>query len=281
MPKKLENIFNECVERMLRGESLESCLESYSDEAIELGSMLKTAFDITRKASPVQPRPEFKDLVQTRLEGAQLYARQRKWPKRTWVFAWRQGWVYALTAVLIILFAGVGTVAASSNALPDEPLYQVKLAAEQVRLVFTFSDVGRAKLHTQFAENRVQEIAVMAREGKTEQVTIVTEKLDNNLTEANHAIKRVRETEAKESMVTPSDVKTKRLEEFVEGSASENIAVLENTLENTPEQTQPALQQAINISRDRYEKIQLKIDTETDAKLVPVQPKQGEPSLRK
>jgi hypothetical protein len=281
MSKKLENVFNECVERMLRGESLRSCLESYPEEAVELESMLKTAFDIARKASPVQPHPEFKDLVQTRLEGAHLYARQRKQLKKTWIFVWKQGWVYALTIVLIILFAGVGTVAASSNALPDEPLYQVKLAAEQIRLVFTFTDAGRAKLYTQIAENRVQEIAAMAREGKTEQVNIVTQKLDNNLTEANHAIKRVRETEARESAATSSDRETERLKEFVEGSASESIAILENALENTPEQTQGALQQAIDVSRDHYGTMQLESDTETDTESMPVQPEQSDPSLRK
>lgn len=274
MAKKLENIFNECVERMLQGEGLESCLGSYPEEAVELEPMLRTAFDVRRRALPVQPHPEFENRTRVRLEGAQLYAKHQKQAKRTGVFAWQRGWAYALTAILVILFASASTAAASSNAMPDEPLYPVKLATEQVRLAFTFSDAGKAKLHTQFAENRVQEIAAMARQGKTEQVATAIEKLDSNLEKANCAIVKVEKVEAKQFITLPKDRESKQLKELVKGGTSENIAILENALENTPEQTKPALQQAIEILKKSYEGEQQETGAESEGKPIPVKPEQ-------
>ena len=60
MAKKLENIFNECLERILQGESLESCLASYPKEAAQLEPLLRTALGFSWRASSVQARPEFK-----------------------------------------------------------------------------------------------------------------------------------------------------------------------------------------------------------------------------
>lgn len=281
MTKKSDNIFNKCIELILQGkrEDLESHLRNCPEEAAELGSMLKTAFDVRRKASSIKPRPEFKDLVRTRLKGAQLYAKQQKQSRRTWIFALQQSWAYTLSVILIILLAGTGTVAASSNALPDDPLYQVKLAAEQIRLVFALSDIERARLHTQTAENRVREIAAMALEGNTEQVAIATEKLDINLMEANQVIIKVRKAEAREPSAIPSDGNSRQLTALVEGSTSDNITLLEDTLENTPEQTRPALRQAIDVSKDRYEKIRPQTDTETNNTTNTVQPNRSESSL--
>ena len=267
MAKKLENIFNECLERMARGESIESCLQSYPEEAAQLEPLLRTALGFSWRASSLQPRPEFKARARARLEGAQLYAREQKQPERPGFFAWQRGWAFALTAVLVILFTGAGTAAASSDALPDEPLYPVKLATERVRLAFTFSDAGQARLHAHLAENRALEIAAMARQGNTEQVGMVTERLAEHLEEANYAIQKVEKTGggAPQLAVTPQeaarapelvavpdseeaeDGNAQELRKFIGDSASKNLAVLEDALEQAPEQTKPALQRAIEI----------------------------------
>jgi hypothetical protein len=281
MTKKLENIFNDCLERMAQGESIEDCLRSYPKEAAELEPLLRTVLDIEERALPVHPRPEFENQTRVRLGGAHLYARRQKQLKRSWTFVWQRGWAYALTAILVFLCASAGTAVASSNALPDNPLYQVKLATEQVRLVFAFSDADKADLHTQFAEHRVQEIAATASQGKTEQVAILTTKLASHLEEASYSIKKVEEVETGQFIELPGEATSEsmQLKESARESASESIAVLESTLENTPEQTKPALQQAIDISIARYESLELEIDIKT--KPSPAQPEQTPPSIRK
>ena len=282
MAKKLEDIFNECLERMLQGESIESCLSSYPEEATELEPLLRTAMGFSWRASSIQPRPEFKAQVRARLQGAQVYAKQQSQPQRHGFFAWQRGWAFALTAVLVILIASSGTAAASSGALPDETLYPVKLGTEQLRLTFTFSSEGKANLHAQLVESRAWEIAVMARQGKTEQVVMVTEKLAIQLEETSHAINKAGDVEIKRVLIAPEKatpatdsapapaLSAYGSEKTEDGNAEQLtesvVAVLENALEDTPEQTRAALRQAIQISKVSYGKAQQKIDTGNGSK---------------
>jgi hypothetical protein len=97
----------------------------------------------------------------------------------------------AVAAFLVLLLTGGSTMAASSEALPDEPLYPVKLATEQVKLAFAISDASKAELHTRLAENRALEIEAMADQGKTEYAVSAAEKLANQLEQANFAMAKV------------------------------------------------------------------------------------------
>jgi hypothetical protein len=194
MARKLEDIFNECYERIRSGESLKSCLKRYPKHAAELEPLLKTAFDIGRRASYIHPRPEFKHWARVHLEGMQHHARQQRQPAKPGPFIWRQSWSVAVAAVLIIVLTGSSTVIASSNALPDEPLYPVKLATEDMRLAFAVSDTQKAQVHTQLAETRAAEVETMADQGKTEHAAITAARLAKQLELANSAITRVEST---------------------------------------------------------------------------------------
>jgi hypothetical protein len=197
MDKKLEKIFNECIDRLLQGETIDDCLKSHPQLADELEPLLLTAIDISWKATKIEPRPEFKSMARARIQSAFIYAqqhkqqKQQKQPKYSGFFSLQRAWVPALSAVLVIVLSSAGTVAASSNALPDETLYPVKEATENTRLAFTFSDAGKAKFYVQLVETRSQEIVEMAIQGKTEIIVEVTEKLTDHLEEADLAIKRV------------------------------------------------------------------------------------------
>ncbi|MGA9048284.1 MAG: DUF5667 domain-containing protein [Dehalococcoidia bacterium] len=185
MAKRIEEIFNDCFERLLLGESLESCLSRYPEYAAELDSMLRTAFDVKRKAFPVQPRPEFKYWARIRMQNAQYYGAPEPAEEKVSASNLRRNLAFSLTALLILVIASSGTAAASSQAMPDEPLYGVKIAVEQAQLTLTTSDIDKAELYAQLAEKRAQEIAVMADKGKTDQVVATTAKLNYQLDQAN------------------------------------------------------------------------------------------------
>jgi len=266
---------------MRMGESLESCLMRYPEHRAELKTLLRTTFDIGRRASYVQPRPEFKHWARVRLEGAQHYAKQQRRAERPSLFSWRQSWSVAVAAVLVLLLTGGSTVAASSNALPDEPLYPVKLATEQVRFAFAISDASKAELHTQLAETRAVEIEAMANEGKTEQSAIAAERLANQLEQANLAMAKVESArgEAAPATATPETTvtepvpsappsqpegqptpptattqdkgvttKTEHFKKSLEKSTSKSLTALENALEKAP---QPDWQRAIDIISEK------------------------------
>jgi hypothetical protein len=54
-----DDVLNECVDRVLKGVSVEACLRAFPEYAAELEPLLQTAVD-TRKAAAVVPRPEFR-----------------------------------------------------------------------------------------------------------------------------------------------------------------------------------------------------------------------------
>jgi len=176
--KEFDNILNECLERLLvKGESLEQCLERYPAQAAELGPLLETAL-AAREASAIQPRPDFRARARYQFHSALKETASRR-SRSSW--GWFPRWATVAAIVLVLVLAGGGTVVAADSSMPDSPLYSVKLATEQARLTLTPSQMGKARLCAELADRRVAEIAYMAEKGDAEQVVIITGRLDDKL----------------------------------------------------------------------------------------------------
>ncbi len=74
-------------------------------------------------------------------------------------------WATALGLFVILLFAGAGTVAASSHSLPGDALYPVKRTTEAVQLILTPAS-ERASLHAALAQRRLDEIVALTERGR-------------------------------------------------------------------------------------------------------------------
>ena len=250
MAGKMEDILNDCLERIFRGESIEDCLASYPQEASELEPLLRTGLSLAQESAAISPSPELKASVLSRLE-ARIYDREEE--ARVKIPFWRLRWVRAVASVAIILAVGIGTVAASANALPDQTLYPLKLAVEQARVSLTRSDVSRAELHLQFAEERVYEITRMAGEGKDEQIPGLVERFNSQMEEmvgnAQEALRPedgnmlagVAPGEGGKSPGVNED--STALGNALMESYERNLEMLEAALAETPEASRPALQQ--------------------------------------
>jgi len=176
--KEFDNILNDCLERLLvKGESLEQCLERYPAQAAELKPLLETAL-AAREASAIQPRPDFRARARYQFNSALKETASRK-SRPSW--GWFPRWATVVAVVLVLVLAGGGTVLAAGSSMPDSPLYSVKLATEQVRLTLTPSQMGKARLCAELADERVAEIAYMAEKGDAEQVVIITQRLEDKL----------------------------------------------------------------------------------------------------
>ena len=178
--KEFDNILDECLERILtRGETIEQCLESYPEQSAELEPLLQTAL-LTKRASAIKPRPEFRERARYQLRSA-LQEMEEKRERRPFFFGWQPRWATAVIAVLVFLLASGGTVAAAGNSMPDEPLYPVKLATETVRLTLTPSALGKAELYVKLVDKRVEEIIRMADKGKMKHVERTAQRLNTCL----------------------------------------------------------------------------------------------------
>ncbi|HKS48372.1 MAG TPA: DUF5667 domain-containing protein [Amycolatopsis sp.] len=68
--------------------------------------------------------------------------------------------VLAAAAALVVALGGLGMVL-SRNAMPGDPLYGVKRAAESAELGLTFGDAAKASKHLRFAATRLDELLAL------------------------------------------------------------------------------------------------------------------------
>jgi hypothetical protein len=178
MNKEFENILDDCLERLVvRGETVEDCLNAYPQQADALKPLLQTAL-LTKNATVIEPRPEFKASARYQFR---IALQETTTNKNRFLSTWRFRWATALTAILVMLMASGGLVIAAGTSMPDSPLYSVKLAVEQMQINLTFSDLGKANLYARFANRRVSEIMHMAQKGDASQVVAGTNLLGNQL----------------------------------------------------------------------------------------------------
>lgn len=275
--KEFDNTLNECLERLLaQGETVEQCLESYPERAEELKPLLQTALS-AKMASVIQPRPEFKASARYQFRSElQAMAQKRSRP----FFGWQPRWATAVTIVLILLLVGGGSTAvAAGDSMPDEPLYPVKLATEQVRLALTPSDIGKAQFSAELADKRVTEIIYLAKQGKPVQIEMTTQRLNTYLARVA-TLTAVQEEEAGVFLAPAPAAETPpgqarggggkkppaqanrraELRTTVANYAANHPAALRAVLETAPESAKPALRRAIAISVAGYEKALKSLD---------------------
>lgn len=192
--KDFNSILDDCLERIISGEAVESCLSDYPDNADELEPLLRTAL-VTKEASAVLPDPEFRERASLQFQSA---IRELEPIKSRGFFGWQRQWVTAVAVIVVLLIVGSGTVIAAGNSMPDDPLYQVKLATETVRIALTQSDLDKAELYVKLTDERVTEIIEMADKGNLEQVEQTAMRLNTQLV----AIASLTAPEGEESVST-------------------------------------------------------------------------------
>lgn len=81
--------------------------------------------------------------------------------------------VTAFASFVVLIFGSLTTASAASQSLPGDTLYSVKLVSERAQLSLASAD-RRAVLHTEFAENRLQEIMDLTSTGAADRVLVAT-----------------------------------------------------------------------------------------------------------
>lgn len=281
---EFENILNDCFDRIITGETIESCLKSYPNFAVELEPLLKTAQE-TISAAAIDPSPEFRQRAANEFQAA-----IRNMPvKQGLTFKWQLRWVLPIAIILVLLTAGSGTVVAATNALPDSPLYSIKMATESVQLAFTFSDEGKADLYGRFIDYRVEEIVQMVKKGDMALVIVVTDHMNSDMQaiaalgiQGNRAFfaadyhglsaalgqsqnstennppsddNKMNNNPAAASIVPstlPAMTDTDLLIQRLLDDMNRNLQILEDQLQTAPAQFKPAIQHAIDVIQDGY-----------------------------
>ena len=176
--KQIADELNACFESILAGnDSVESCLTRYPRYSTELKPLLEIMQ--AARASSLSPDPSFRARARYEFRSA-LY--DNIFLKYQPTFAWRWRWAtIASTAGVFLLTSTGGVVAASSNSMPGQTLYQVKRTIENVQLTMTPSQAAKARLYATLADQRISELVYAAQMGDVKLTEDLTQQFTNNL----------------------------------------------------------------------------------------------------
>jgi hypothetical protein len=223
-----------------------------------LDARLKALLDTLRDVPPREPQAaergrakfiqEMDDLFANEAtpHSKRIIGRSPQFPKKkeSFIMSIKQRFAFtALTLVILaiaILFGGAGVTAyAAQNALPGDALYPVKTQLEQTRIALTGDPALRTQLYLSFAERRLDEMALLIKEGRVDQVGKVAKEFDLHIQGAIDAFGAA-------SASDPASAES--LASQIAEALLRYAQTLNNLLSNAPEEVRPSIQQAIRTS---------------------------------
>ncbi len=144
--------------------------------------------------------------------------------------------------VLSLLFGGL--VFAQETGLPDpgltpdSPFYFLERVSEAIGTFFTFGDLKKAERYTALAAERLAEAKAMGEQGKQKLVEKTLKRYEDQLVKALFRAKKA-ETKGKD---------TEEITKTITEATQKHFHVLEEVLENAPEEVKPAIEHAMTVS---------------------------------
>jgi hypothetical protein len=240
---EFEAILDRCIDDIAEGASIEECLQAHPDQAADLEPLLRLASVSYERTAAVAPPADFKARARQQMTAAMAREKLRPKPSGIPLLGWQRRWAAVAAAVMVFLLVGSGgTVAAASTSMPDDTLYSVKLATEQVRLALTFSDTGKVKLHADLAEQRATELAVMAEENKIDLVVATSARMMEHLRAVEEWADRVREEDEEDG----------RLEELIDILA-QDYTQIQSSFQEAQQDVNQETEAALETAMEEYE----------------------------
>jgi len=186
--RDLTGPLQECLTAMDDKQNLQDVLRRYPADRDELIALLRLSVDLGALEAPAAD-PAFRLRARNRMLAAAAHRRQaRRWnplailPRPVI----RVAYAGALAALLIV--GGLTAAAASSNSLPGDLLYGVKLGVERAQLATTFDSAARARLQLQFADVRLAEAQRLFAQGRVKDGVRGMDQYDTAVAQFNRSI---------------------------------------------------------------------------------------------
>jgi len=203
--RRIDKIFQECLDAILGGGDLEQVLKQYPKQANALSKRLEAALWLMENKVVLVPRPGFVQASRQRLMGRLNQAsssevtRPRD-PHALKAYRLRRFWLalnFVSIAVLVLVlgFVGTQTYSFAKTALPGDMLYPVKLWSEKARLETAFDPATQARLHVDFARLRSSEIVELIFEGRFNHLMATSMNLQYHVRQANQLLKSLKSSD--------------------------------------------------------------------------------------
>jgi hypothetical protein len=203
----VEQIFETCLEQILSGhESIDSALANYPEDAEEIRPRLETAIWLNDHKNSLDPRPGFISASRDRLiseirqeianpNTLEIEAELGVWTRVRAYFIdyWRYAPQLALAVLLlaIVLYGGSRITNNVQEALPGDKTYTMKIVIEDSELDSSADPVSHTRLHTEFAQTRVQDAQELVVEGKFEYLPETMYRYEYHVDEAINSLNQV------------------------------------------------------------------------------------------
>jgi hypothetical protein len=166
-PERFEAILDQCLSQIMAGKArVTSALVAYPALAGDLEPLLLTAEWV--RGLPVEDlSPEASARIERLLlkrTGRKLQIRLPAWQRPVFRPAWSWAAARVVLALLVVLLLG-GMVVASARALPGEPWYRARLAAEEAWL-WLVPPQSKPGLHVSYARRRLDELQALLDRGQ-------------------------------------------------------------------------------------------------------------------
>jgi hypothetical protein len=241
---RFENILDECIAAIQeQGQTPENCLSRYPAQRAELAPLLQVVVRL-QAARSLRASPEFRRASMTRMSNLVAARPRRARPLRTLpnlLPSLRQRWAaVAMSVILVCLLMGGGAVSASNNTLPGDTLYPVKQAVEVVQLAISLNEASNVRLHLDFATRRLDETKALLKKGRPQE-------MERALADYTTQMDSVSTLMNEEKGLAPD--RRAVLADLVIAAQARQEAQLAALQEQAPETVQPAIQQALTVSR--------------------------------
>lgn len=166
----MEKLLEECLQQVSSEADLERVLLQYPRYANELRPLLQLALSARALGGSIKIPPAGETASLRRFLGAVSQSRR---PRRPFFnpAAFRLGYVFLALFIILIVIAGT-SVAVSAHSLPGEPLYAVKIAAENTRLFLVKNPVQRLELEETFDQEREIEVEELIQHSRSAPVIL-------------------------------------------------------------------------------------------------------------
>lgn len=164
------------VARVRAGATIEAVLAADPAFAAELEPLLRAAQTVEKTPAPVANATAMREGERRLIQAAEVRRRALQPVRNPFLSllaafhgprgAVRHAFMAAVITLFIMTSTLVGVTRAAANSLPDEALYPVKLAAEQVQIALASDDAARAQLHLAFAQERIRELQAATAAGR-------------------------------------------------------------------------------------------------------------------
>ena len=182
--RKLDEILNDCLERLSSGESIEDCAGHYPEYRGQLLPLLEVAAATVQAAASISYRPEAKarGLLKLTTAAAEKGAQKRyRWPPLAWRPRLAKSMAIALAIAVFTTGTAIGAGVASSDSVPGEPLYWLKTTRENISLMVPKSDMSRAQAHIRLARVRGDEMRRLVVKGRLAKAERMADRIAHHL----------------------------------------------------------------------------------------------------